>query len=109
MRSGSSAARGLTEQATNYRRGYVFAAAGVIFALFAVHIWDAVAIFIMFYFGAGAWFYAGDAALGGGGAARTAPPPPSLVTPQTAAPATPSRGIGRAIPRRATARQDLPR
>lgn len=100
--------RGLTEQATNYRRGYVFAAAGVIFALFAVHIWDAVAIFIMFYFGAGAWFYAGDAAPAAAGP-RERPRRRSLVTPQTATPATPSRGIGRGIPRRATARQDLPR
>ena len=98
--------RGLTEQATNYRRGYVFAAAGVIFALFAVHIWDAVALFVMFYFGAGAWFYAGDAASAAAGPRERPRRRRSLVTPQTATPATPSRGTGRAIPSRATARQD---
>ena len=54
--------RGLTEEAASYRRGYLFAAAGLVFVLATVHIWGSVAVFVMFYFGAGAWFYAGDAA-----------------------------------------------
>jgi hypothetical protein len=55
------ARRGLAEAAANYRRGYVIATMGLFVALGAVHIWGAVSVFVMFYFGAGAWIYAGDA------------------------------------------------
>jgi hypothetical protein len=43
------ARRGLTDEAANYRKGYV---------LSTVHIWGAVSVFVMFYLGAGAWIYA---------------------------------------------------
>lgn len=102
---------GLTERATNCRRGYVFAAAGIIFALFAVHMWAAVAVFIMFYFGAGAWLYVGDAALAPVGP-RERPRRQPLVAGPAAAPAAPapqSGRSGRAASRRTSARQDLHR
>jgi hypothetical protein len=53
--------RGLSEAADNYRKGYVIATLGLFFVLGTVHIWGAVSVFVMFYIGAGAWIYAGDA------------------------------------------------
>ena len=55
------ARRGLSEAAASYRKGYVIAALGLFFVLGTVHIWGAVSVFVMFYLGAGAWFYAGEA------------------------------------------------
>jgi len=107
---------GLTEQQTSYRKGYIFAAAGTIVALAAVHVWASVAIFILFYIGAGAWFYEGAAAPE---PVRRRPDrttdrptgrlPRGQPSPAPAAAATPPGRTGRIIPRRPTARQDLPR
>lgn len=52
--------RRLSEDAENYRRGYLVAWVGVIFVLATVNIWGSVAVMIMAYIGAGAWFYTGD-------------------------------------------------
>lgn len=80
------ARRGLSETETNYRRGYVIATLGLIVALAAVHIWGAVSVFVMFYLGAGAWFYAGDAPEPAAPQRRR----PAGPAPQDAAPAPPS-------------------
>lgn len=42
------------------RVGHAIALAGVSFTLTTVHIWDTIAVFVMFYIGAGAWMYAFD-------------------------------------------------
>lgn len=55
------ARRGLTEEAANYRKGYVIALIGLVFVLGTVHIWGAVSVFVMFYIGAGAWIYTSPA------------------------------------------------
>ena len=63
--------RDLSEAAASYRKGYVIATLGLFFVLGTVHIWGAVSVFVMFYLGAGAWFYASDSA---GARAGTVPP-----------------------------------
>ncbi len=52
--------RRLSEEAASYRRGYLVAWVGLIFVLATVNIWGAVAVMVMAYIGAGAWFYTGD-------------------------------------------------
>ena len=110
----------LTEEAASYRKGYVFAAAGAFFALGAVHIWGSVAIFILFYIGAGAWFYTGDAArepeapherlrrqpLTGAPAAALAA---ALAAAPAPAPQRTTGGTRRVLSRRPISRQDLSR
>ena len=54
--------RDLSEDASNYRKGYLMAMAGLFIVLGTVHIWGAISVFVMFYFGAGAWIYARPAA-----------------------------------------------
>ena len=61
--------RQLSEEAASYRRGYLVAWVGLIFVLATVIIWGSVAVMVMAYIGAGAWFYTGDA-----GEAPEAPP-----------------------------------
>ena len=61
--------RRLSEEAASYRRGYLVAWVGLIFVLATVNIWGSVAVMVMAYIGAGAWFYTGDA-----GEAPEAPP-----------------------------------
>ena len=39
------------------RIGYLIVLFGIIFTLSTVHVWDALAVFIMFYIGVGAFFY----------------------------------------------------
>ena len=100
--------RGLTEQAASYRKGYLIALAGLFVVLGTVHIWGAVSVFIMFYLGAGAWFYSATP--------RRAPVRPRS-GPRRRARRRHRRRRGAADPaadgpgsrRRATARQDLPR
>ena len=53
--------RRLSEEAASYRRGYLVVWVGLIFVLATVNIWGAVAVMVMAYVGAGAWFYTGDA------------------------------------------------
>lgn len=48
-----------------YRVGYCIALAAIAFCLITVQVWDTVGVFIMFYLGAGAWFYCGDEENGG--------------------------------------------
>ena len=52
-------------------QGLPVRALGLFFVLGTVHIWGAVSVFVMFYLGAGAWFYASDSA---GARAGTVPP-----------------------------------
>ena len=46
-----------TEDERNCRRGYLVGSVSLMFSLATVHIWSQVALFVMFYFGAGAWMY----------------------------------------------------
>ena len=69
--SGSCGSGSSPRMAASYRRGYLVAWVGLIFVLATVAIWGAVAVMVMAYIGAGAWFYTGDA-----GEAPEAPPPP---------------------------------
>jgi hypothetical protein len=98
---------GLNEQAANYRKGYLFAGAGLVFVLASVHVWDADAVLMMFYFGAGAWLYLDPAAVEPVQPRERRRPP----LPAPATPATPvaNRRAGGAASRRASARQDLRR
>jgi len=57
------AARGLDETADAYRTGYLIAGAGAMFILCTVHIWGGTLVFVMFYIGAGSWFYTGEVAV----------------------------------------------
>lgn len=50
------------------RVGHAIALVGVAFTLATVHIWGGVAVFVMFYVGAGAWLYADDHSLVNDGA-----------------------------------------
>ena len=47
----------LSPQESEYRKGYLFALAGVCLVLGTVFIWNASSVFVMMYIGAGAWFY----------------------------------------------------
>lgn len=50
-------AKGLTAQTRDVRTGYLVVLAGTMFTLSTVHIWDAMAVFVMFYIGAGSFLY----------------------------------------------------
>ena len=50
-------ARDLSGEAAAVRRGYMVTLAGMIFTLATVHIWNELAVFVMFFFGAGAFLY----------------------------------------------------
>jgi MFS family permease len=47
----------LSPQESEYRKGYLFALAGVCLVLGTVFVWNASSVFVMMYIGAGAWFY----------------------------------------------------
>ena len=49
----------LSDQMSDFRKGYVISWFGVIFVLATVHIWGAAPLFIMCYLGAGSIFYSG--------------------------------------------------
>jgi hypothetical protein len=49
--------KGLSAQARDVRTGYLVVLAGSAFTLSTVHVWDAMAVFIMFYFGAGSFLF----------------------------------------------------
>lgn len=49
--------KGLNGQVRDIRTGYLVVLAGTVFTLSTVHVWDAMAMFIMFYIGAGAFLY----------------------------------------------------
>jgi len=53
-------ARNLSPEAQTVRTGYVITLVGLIFILTTVDIWDAVQVFVMFFLGAGAFFYTAD-------------------------------------------------
>lgn len=46
-----------TDLEKNIRTGYMIVLFGIVFTLTTVHVWDALAVFIMFYIGIGAFFY----------------------------------------------------
>ena len=50
-------AKGLNAQTRDIRTGYLVVLAGTVFTLSTVHIWDAMAVFVMFYIGAGSFLY----------------------------------------------------
>lgn len=47
----------LTEEEGDYRLGYLFTMIGLAITLGTVYIWNATAVFVWIYIGAGAWFY----------------------------------------------------
>ena len=49
--------KGLNTQTRDIRTGYMVVLAGTVFTLSTVHVWDALAVFMMFYFGAGSFLY----------------------------------------------------
>jgi hypothetical protein len=101
---------GLTEEAASYRKGYVFALAGTVFALGAVHVWGSVAILFLFYIGAGAWFYEGRAALAPAGRPGRTAGRPGRGDPLPSPTAPPAGRRGADLPsRRINARQDMRR
>ena len=68
-------AKNLTAQARDARTGYLVVLAGSAFTISTVHVWDAMAVFMMFYFGAGSFLF-------------TAPPEDQAGSPKD----TPQRG-----------------
>lgn len=50
-------AKNLTAQARDVRTGYLVVLAGTAFTISTVHVWDAMAVFVMFYFGAGSFLF----------------------------------------------------
>ena len=60
------------------RVGYLIALSAVCFTLFTVHVWGAVGVFVMFYLGAGGWFYTRDG---------SAPTPDDALPPDALTPA----------------------
>lgn len=50
-------AEGLNEETRHIRTGYLVVLAGTAFTLSTVHVWDAMAVFIMFFIGAGSFLY----------------------------------------------------
>jgi hypothetical protein len=50
-------AKNLTAEARNVRTAYLVVLAGAAFTISTVHIWDAMAVFMMFYFGAGSFLF----------------------------------------------------
>jgi len=55
-----SRARGLDEDGSHYRSGYLISLCGLILSLSTVHIWGPISVFIMVFLGAGSWFYTGE-------------------------------------------------
>ena len=49
--------KGLSAQARDVRTGYLVVLAGSAFTISTVHVWDAMAVFMMFYFGAGSFLF----------------------------------------------------
>ena len=47
----------LSPEETDYRRGYLIALTGLTIVLGTVNMWNAPAVFVMIYVGAGGWFY----------------------------------------------------
>lgn len=82
-------AKGLPQPARMVRTGYAITLVGLIFTLATVFIWDAMAVFVMFFLGAGAFLY------------TAAPTPPEDAGPQEVAadigtaPPKPSSGFSR--------------
>jgi hypothetical protein len=58
-------AKGLSPEAQLIRTGYLVGLTGLCFALTTVHVWDVLAVCVMFYFGAGSFLYTAPEALGG--------------------------------------------
>jgi hypothetical protein len=96
-------AKGLSDAARMVRKGYAITLVGLSFTLATVFIWDAMAVFVMFFLGAGAFLYA----------ARTPPSSESQNAPEEAEgsaaltrpgtgysrfPQTPGRAGGNAAP-----------
>ena len=54
-------AKNLTAEARDARTGYLVVLAGSAFTLSTVHVWDAMAVFMMFYFGAGSFLFTAPA------------------------------------------------
>lgn len=54
--------RGLSHGETQVRKGHMVAMTGLFLTLATVHIWDELAVFVMFYIGAGAFLYTGGRA-----------------------------------------------
>lgn len=50
--------KNLSPQARDLRTGYLVVLAGAAFTISTVHVWDAMAVFMMFYFGAGSFLFA---------------------------------------------------
>jgi hypothetical protein len=53
---------GLDHDEQRQRRGHLIALTGLLLVLTTVHVWGPVSTFVLTYVGAGAWFYARDAA-----------------------------------------------
>ncbi len=66
----------LSDGAQNLRTGYMIGLAGLCFTLATVHVWDVLAVYVMFYFGAGSFLYTSDTA-----ATPTTPIPPAASRP----------------------------
>jgi len=47
--------------ARDMRTGYGIALAAICFTMITVHVWGSLGVFVMFYLGAGGWFYTNDA------------------------------------------------
>jgi O-antigen ligase len=65
-------AKNLSAQARDARTGYLVVLAGSAFTISTVHVWDAMAVFMMFYFGAGSFLF-------------SAPPESEVGLPETSA------------------------
>lgn len=76
-------AKSLSPEAQTVRTGYMIGLVGLCFTLSTVHVWDVLAVYVMFYFGAGSFLYTSDTTTG----------PAPDAAPKTAAP---QRGRGRA-------------
>ncbi len=50
---------GLSPDQNAVRTGYMVTLVGLLFTLCTVHVWDSMAVFVMFYFGAGSFLYTG--------------------------------------------------
>lgn len=88
----------LAEDAAALRPGHVIAAIGLLVTLCTVHIWGATGSLVMFYFGAGSWFYTGTATAAAGRAPELRRGAPATLT---EAPASPAAGGHRGGPTRA--------
>ena len=53
----------VNEEIHRLRTGYGIALAAICFTLVTVHVWGSIGVFVMFYLGAGAWFYTTDEAV----------------------------------------------